>query len=254
MRRTTGRTKVRQKRGTGEGADYRPWIRVREVSSIGTSSHIVDWKHGRTIETLSRNETYWYYILRWEDDVVDIREQFPLDRKKTEQIARLLGVKHPLSFDPDEQMTTDFLVTYKNGAGKVSYKAFSVKANREQIFGDLRSPKVRRQVELQNIEMAYWRLRGIPFKIIFGDADINTTYAINISMVVENYDAHSVRNRQDLLCYLIAHKYIEVDMCSKPLDFPALTKQYLETEEQRKRMIASIVLKQGLNKKWVGLL
>ena len=227
MRRTTGKTKLRQGRGKGEGAEYKPWIRVRELGSIGTSSHIVDWKHGRTIETLSRNETYWYYILRWDDNVYDIREQYPLDREKTERIAELLGVKHPLSYDKNERMTTDFLVTYVNEVGKRYYRAYSVKDNVEQIAGDIHDPKVRRQVELQTIEKAYWSLQGIPFQIVFGDRDIDKNYAINISMVMENYDPESLHTAQDLLCHLIAHKYIEVDMKAGTLDFPSLTERFI---------------------------
>ena len=44
---------------------------------------------------LSMGEMYVYYILRFNDEVVDIREQFPLELEETLAIASELGYKHP---------------------------------------------------------------------------------------------------------------------------------------------------------------
>ena len=63
-----------------------------------------------------------------------------------------------------------------------------MKDSYNQVFGDLQNPEVKRLVEKQSVEMSYWRLQGIPFKIVFGDRDINKTLAMNISLVVEYYD------------------------------------------------------------------
>ena len=65
-----------------------------------------------------------------------------------------------------------------------------MKDSYNQVFGDLQNPEVKRLVEKQSVEMSYWRLQGIPFKIVFGDRDINKTLAMNISLVVEYYDLH----------------------------------------------------------------
>lgn len=241
MRKPKGKSKIREQRGQGEGAAYIPWIKTRELSSMGTKSLINDWKHGRQIHTLSRNETNFYYILRWDDNVLDINEQYPLDRKITARIAASLGVKHPVPpNDPDECMTTDFRVKYLDESGKVKYKAYSVKDSYNQVFGDLQNPDVKRLVEKQSVEMSYWRLQGIPFKIVFGDRDINKTLAMNISVVVEYYDLSKVHTPQEFLCYLIAHKHIQVDMGNTVLDIQKLTREYLGTQEQMTSWIAEI--------------
>ena len=61
-------------------------------------------------------ELNYFYILEWLDDVIDIREQFPLlDVKKTFEIANEKGIKHPInSVDKTLNVfTTDFMITKK---------------------------------------------------------------------------------------------------------------------------------------------
>lgn len=230
--RISGKGKIREKRGTGTGANYNPWIHTREVSSAGTKSLLVDWKHGRQIHTLSRNETYFYYIQRWNDNVLDINEQFPLDRRKTERIAAALSIRHPtLGNDPDERMTTDLLVTKTDGKN-IKKLAYSVKDKYEQVFGNLKDPEVKRLIEKQTIEMSYWRLAGINFKIIFGDRDINKIFARNIELVVNHYDLKHVRSIYEFMCYLIAHKFIMVPMEKDPIDIIKITHSYFKEARQ----------------------
>ena len=80
-------------RGTGTGALYKPWIKCRELNSTGVATSFPDWKHGRMVELLSQAELWWYVVLRWDDDVIDIREQFPLDKERTDGIARRYGFR-----------------------------------------------------------------------------------------------------------------------------------------------------------------
>ena len=77
-------TKTKKNRHMGEGVekDYLPYITTSEFNSLGTTSVIVDWKTGRGVHCLSQAEAYWYYVLRWDDNNVDIREQYPLCDKK----------------------------------------------------------------------------------------------------------------------------------------------------------------------------
>lgn len=74
-RRLSDETKKKRKMGTGEGKDYIPYITTSEINSLGTTSVIRDWKTGRGVHCLSQGEALWYYILRWDDNNVDIREQ-----------------------------------------------------------------------------------------------------------------------------------------------------------------------------------
>lgn len=219
MSRVTDKTRVREKRGTGVGMCYKPWLLAREIGSIGTESVFNDWKHHRPIQCLSQGEAKAYRLLRWRDDVIDIREQFPLDLKVTLPLARKMNLPHPHS--TTAVMTTDFLVTFKKPNGILFNKAFNVKKNRT-AFNDY---------ALKNyaIEQAYWKSKGIQLEIIFTD-DLNTIVADNIKRCVRYYNMSSVQTKTDFIKFLIARKFIKVDL-TRPLKFPMLANQYLSTAE-----------------------
>ena len=221
MARITDRRKIKEGRGTGTGADYKPWIQARELGSIGTESVIQDWKHGRSIQCLSQGEARVYYILRWQDDVLDIQEQYPLELELTRGIARRLRLPHP--HDQHTHMTTDFLVTYKNPDGTRYLKAYSIKPNKSHLT----------DYALKNfaIEQAYWGINGIHIEIIFSD-NLNKILASNIQQCVQYYNIKTVQSKIDLLKHLIARKIIQPDMETNYLNFPLLAAQYLDNPNQ----------------------
>ena len=102
---------TRQGRGAGVGKDYKPWVTVADVPSLGRVHRVFCPKTEREHHLLSDNEYYAFLLQWWNDNVIDIREQFPLlDRKKTLEIAALCGIRHPV--DPISGalwvITTDF--------------------------------------------------------------------------------------------------------------------------------------------------
>lgn len=117
----TEERKMRDKRGKGTGADYKPWIYVREIKSDGTSSEPIDWTNGRTCQLLSQGEKYLWYYLRWDDSVKNIYEQYPLNLDATNSIAFNSGIKPMLN--GKKHMTTDFYVEYQDG----HFEAFPLK-------------------------------------------------------------------------------------------------------------------------------
>lgn len=70
-------------------------------------------KQNENIILLSDNEYNYFCLLDLSDNVIDIREQFPINREITTKIAEDLNITHPL--DPTTQtpivMTTDFFIT-----------------------------------------------------------------------------------------------------------------------------------------------
>lgn len=227
--RISEKTKQRQSRGKGEGASYKPYIKTREVPSTGTTRILKDKITGRQMHLLSQGEVYAYYLLRWDDSVIDIREQYPLELEDTLKIADRLGYKHPK--DRETRMTTDFLVTYREEDGSTTYKAYSVKDNRGVLVpGEKDTPaqigKKNRTVEVQRIEMAYWHLHGIPFEIVFKE-DMNRIKVGNIEAVMDCWDINDVRTDIDMVKHLIARKKISVDIESNPLDFLELARKIL---------------------------
>lgn len=208
MRRISEQSKLREGRGSGSGVDYKPYIQCREFNSLGTCSTPIDWKTGRTVELLSQAEKAVWYLLRWEDAVGEIREQYPLDLSKTVYLAEAYGIRHPK--DTHTRMTTDFLVTMKD---RTQY-AVSVKSGE----GDLKN---KRTVEKLFLEKTFWENEGVPFVIIL-KSKVNMTKVHNVRMVTEFHDPARVFDDISALKHLIARKIITTDMESEPLDFPKL--------------------------------
>lgn len=214
MRRMSQKGKERERRGTGAGANYKPWIQTGEFGSKGTVSNPIDWKTGRQVQLLSQGEVIAWYLLRWDDDNLDVREQFPLDIAQTQNIAAAYGIKHPVdSHGNPIVMTTDFLVTRANGE-----MAISIKSDLETVS------KSKRLIEKLFIEKVYWKKQGIPFSL-YTKADMNRVMADNIRNVVAFYNQEFFTDEVSLLKKLIARKLIDVDM-SLPLNFRDLLQQY----------------------------
>lgn len=72
------RKHLRAGRGQGIGASYIPWILVQDFSSKGMAARVQGAKTGRAHHLMSNLETNFFFILDWSDDVLDIREQYPL--------------------------------------------------------------------------------------------------------------------------------------------------------------------------------
>ena len=175
-RRISDKSKQILHMGEGKGKDYVPYILTSEFNSLGTTSIITDWKTGRNIHCMSQGEAMWYFLLRWDDSNIDIREQFPLDNKITVKIADELGIKHPQ--DRNHIMTTDFLVTKSDN----SLHAYSVKVDKN--LND-------RTVELLYIEREYWKYNGVPFDMLYS-TDVNQVLVNNIRLITEFYNIKEI--------------------------------------------------------------
>ena len=201
-RRKSDKTKQSQHMCTGHGANYIPYITTSEFNSQGTTSVVMDWKTRRRVHCMSQGEALWYYILRWDDNNIDIREQFPLDNELTVKIARENGFKHPQS--ETHIMTTDFLVTEADGA----LHAYSVKPDRNLS---------ERTMQLLCIEKMYWLMKGCKFDILF-KSDVNRVFANNIRLVTEFYDPLKVFDKYSAIKHKIATKEYVIDLETKPID------------------------------------
>lgn len=212
MRRISEKTKKREKRGEGCGADYKPYIQSREFNSIGTCATPIDWKTGRTVELLSQSEKAVWYLLRWNDDVADIMEQYPLNLGKTVALAEEFGIKHPKN--TETRMTTDFVVVMKNG----KRLAVSVKSSEKDLTN-------KRTVEKLFLEKTYWENEGDSFALVF-KSDVNMTAVNNIRLITEFYDKRYVFDEISALKHLLARKIVTTDLESEPLNYRKLLNEY----------------------------
>lgn len=259
-----------ERRGEGQGADYKPWLTVQDLSSLGRSSRVWGWKTGRIHHFFSDHETRLFLIYQWSDAVTDIREQFPLDQDTTLQLAESANITHPK--DPSSRtpivMTTDFLIDINCG-GKTYQLARAVKPSRE-----LSNPRVIEKLEL---ERQYWLAQGVDWGIVT-EHEISTRLARNIAwanemrilevqsdspMYWENRCRQFLMQLIDspderlggflrqleasagfqqhegltVLRHLVAHKRIQIDM-NRQLDLSGSLKQLVMVTADRQRMQA----------------
>lgn len=167
-------------RGVGTLASYKPWLTVHDVPSSGRVSRIQGWHSGRIHHLLSDGETGLFLLFDWEDAVADIREQFPLDRDVTRQIAVEIGRPHPHDnhTQTDLVMTTDFLIDAVID-GKACLLARTFK--RVEDLDDERT------IAKFEIERRYWARSGVDWGIVT-DAELPVERVQNLHWL------HSMRS------------------------------------------------------------
>ncbi|MCH4238761.1 MAG: TnsA endonuclease N-terminal domain-containing protein [Oscillospiraceae bacterium] len=232
-------------RGQGKLADYQPWLMVDDFPSLGRGNRVRDIHTGRVHHFFSDLEMQYYFILAWNPNIVDIREQYPLDTELTEVAAARLGYPHPKNQDGSSYvMTTDFLITYcPEGEKEAEYYARSVKTEKDL--------SKKRTLQKQQIERCYWQEQNVQWKCVTENS-FSRQKAKNIRKILSFYDyddfkdeslkraveellvqeiqdipqqplsaicshvekAYQLRNGAvlSLFYYLTAHRMIEVDM------------------------------------------
>lgn len=167
--------------GQGSGASYKSWLKVGDFPSLGRCHRIRGAKINRIFHFFSDLEQYFFYFLEWQDNIEDIREQFPLfPVSETERIASSMEYKHPQNVGGHNScvMTTDFLITIKIGK-ETQLLAFSVKYAKEL--------KNKRVLEKLSIDREYWNRRGVPWQIVTEDS-INIIKCKNIRDFLAYYE------------------------------------------------------------------
>jgi len=147
---------IHEGRGQGEGENYSPWIRIHDFASTGIVSRIAGSKTRRVHHFMSMNEKNYFYLLEWSDDVLDIREQYPLlDIELAVELAGKAGIRYPrdsISGYP-YVLTCDFMITTERG----------LKARTIKLSTELRDKRVLEKLE---IERRYWEIVGIEWRVV----------------------------------------------------------------------------------------
>lgn len=156
--------RIKEGRGANEGAEYKPWLTIQDVPSLGRVHRIKGWKHGRVHHLLSDLEANIFYIYEWTPEIIDIREQYALlPLEETLSIAKYLGVRHPT--DPwngyPVVMTTDlFLTIHCNQHSTYEPRTAKYKKDLEK----------RRNLEKLEIERLFWKNRSLDLKVATEDS------------------------------------------------------------------------------------
>lgn len=178
---------IKEGRGQGELNNYKPWLTIQNVSSIGNSSRLKGWKTNRRHELLSDLERNYFFIMEWKEEVIDIREQFPLNRELTYKIAEEKGIRHPICTRKESLivLTTDFFLTVRKGK-EIKYIARTIKPSSE-----LEDERI---IEKFEIEREYWERKGIDWGVVT-EKDIPLKMAHNISWIHKHYYLEGIEDK-----------------------------------------------------------
>ncbi|WIV12840.1 TnsA endonuclease C-terminal domain-containing protein [Proteiniborus sp. MB09-C3] len=173
---------IKEGRGQGEGKEYKPWLTVQDFPSMGRVTRVFGWTTQRIHHFFSDTQLKYFYLLDWEERVIDIREHYPLIDlevvlKDTSDLR--LGKFIDRKTKEPYILTTTFLITLLNSDGKKSFAARSIKYASEL--------SKKSTIEKLEIERRYWKVQGIDWGIVT-NKDINDVRAKNIEWV------HSVMN------------------------------------------------------------
>lgn len=187
---------LKEGRGQGEGIQYKPRLTIQDVPSLGRVHRVKGNKTGRIHHLLSDLERDYFYLLEWADEVIDIREQFPLHRDLTLQIAEQMNIRHPMdnSTQTPIVMTTDFLITMRRDK-QIFYWARTIKPSDQ-----LNTPRI---IEKFEIEREYWKQKNVDWGIAT-EQGIPDKLSRNIAFVHRSFhvDEETKENANELLYYL----------------------------------------------------
>lgn len=172
------------------GQDYKPYILIQDVPSKGRSSRPCGIKTGRQHDFLSDLERNYFLMLEFIDEVVDIREQFPLELVETLLIADELGLKHPTHPVTKKAitMTSDFCITLR--VGNSTRDVIRTAKYKNDLVE-------RRVIEKFAIEQTYWERHGLDWGIIT-EEEINKNYSQNLSDILDYYDLSDNEGFKDI--------------------------------------------------------
>lgn len=112
--------RIRAGYGRGVGSSYRGWFTVRDFSTKGIATRFASIELERVLLFLSNIELSSYLVAA-RQGLVDFWEQYPMERAMTVEIARKLGVRHPVYFGSNRPvvMTLDGVASFVRPDGEL---------------------------------------------------------------------------------------------------------------------------------------
>jgi len=196
--------------GQGEGKNYKPFFKARDVPSQGECREVRGVITGRIHHLLSKLEYFVFILAERIDSVADLREQYALlPVEETIEIAKKLGIRYPTipySGAPCV-MTTDLVISTVNNDG-MNLIPVSVKPSSKIIdsTNEKNNCQINKRLQKLAIEKVYWESRGWDWKLIteksFSMIEANNVANIRKSLFLESIDnvADRLLNFQEQFC------------------------------------------------------
>lgn len=174
---------IKMGKGKGDYFQYIPWLCTQDIPSKGRATRVFGWKTGRIHHFFSDIQTRYFYLLEWEDDILDIKEHYPLlDLRDVIKNDDLNLEKYKSDDGTDYIFTTTFLIKVKNDKNKEIYIARAIKADSEL--------EKKSTIERLEIERRYWKEKGVDWGIVT-NKEIPVTKAKNIEFLLASLELDS---------------------------------------------------------------
>lgn len=165
-------------RGKGSHGDYSPWLTTVDVTALRSrKTRFRGLKSNRVHHTFTDFEAEVLYAIDWSDNVVDVRERYPMDRDQTRRIASDARIEHP--------------VDAKSRAPLVQYSDVLVdRADGTQVACSLvLSKDIGKKVVLARLEIQrrYWAAKRTAWRII-SEKQLNANDIANIEFCRSHID------------------------------------------------------------------
>lgn len=191
-----------------DNSKYVPFINVRSRPTTGKTNRITGWKTGRVHHFLSKLEYGAFFYFEFSDDVIDIKEQYPLlPIEVLQNIAIEAGIEYPNENGKPKIMTTDFLITIKRNS-EIIHIARTIKP-----YKDLSNKRILEKFE---IEKRFFNSKNIDWGIItekeLSDVFINNMKILHSNKLTKNQTLYEKQYIYAMYKKLI--NTIEMETCS----------------------------------------
>jgi hypothetical protein len=189
---------IKEGRGSGEGKEYKPWLIIQDYPSMGIATRVMGYKTNRMHHFFSNVQLQYFYLLEWDNNVHDIRENYPLldlrdvikEKESDLRLDKFIDKESKIPFI----ITTTFLITLNNYGNNQMYAARSIKYSSEL--------SKKSTLEKLEIERRYWKEKGIDWAIVT-NKEINNVKAKNIEWL----HSSMLKNKND---YSNKDEYLEL--------------------------------------------
>jgi hypothetical protein len=173
-----------------QSSHYVSFIKTQDLKSKGSKSRTPDFnEQGQDRDLLSTNERHFFYRLRFANQFVSIKEQYPLlPIERAVAISKKLNVRYPtypFTSSVKVVMTSDFYCQHINGEQFV----YSIKDS--QAYANL-TPKQKENLEdKQKLEKVFWEAQGVKWHLIMSES-IKTKFSQNLEQLYSHYSISTI--------------------------------------------------------------
>lgn len=189
---------LKEGRGSGRFENYKPWLTLHDVSTKGRTSRLYSHKLKRMVNLFSDLQTYCFHLLEFDEQVVDIREQYPLLGLEVNSIEldaeltkKLFSDKHELQ----HVLTTTFLITKEINREEreiALYVKYAKDLEKKSVLQ--RAEIMRRYFQQLNIEFYFVTEHELNIKKAKTIASIMKMYEIEHDYPTLSYYVSMIRN------------------------------------------------------------